>query len=224
MLFDEDGGGSTTPASSSSSSSSTTTSTTTSSSALPDAAATRKRRLDSDSDDSDSAAAPTLAGASASDIMSMLTPEQLAAISAQLVPKTDGIKSNMGTKSKYRRPKKLDVIHNNFVRANKHLPKFNRAGNYLLPEASIKWLPKWAGDNLAKISDFHKQSAAASAGKGVKITDISDDEISIDEHEDVVYELEQNLARYHQAMEKANMARNKIANIIGNWEKTCKHL
>ena len=174
--------------------------------------------------DSDSAAAPTLAGASASDIMSMLTPEQLAAITAQLGGKSDGIKSNMGTAKKYRRPKKLDVIHNNFVRANKHLPKFKKSGNYLLPEASIKWLPKWANDNLEKISDFHKQSVAASAGKGVKIADISDDDISIDEHEDFVVELEAQLARYHKAMEEANTARIRISLIIGEWGEVCKNL
>ena len=184
---------------------------------------------DSDSDSgsdsgSDSAAAPNLAGASAIDIMSMLTPEQLAAISAQLVPKTDGVKSNMGTAKKYRRPKKLDVIHNNFVRAKKHLPKFKKSGNYLLPEASIKWLPKWANDNLEKISDYKKQEIAAAAGKGVKAKDIADDDISIDEHEDVVIELKAELAAYHKAMEIANKARNKIATIIGDWESDCKYL
>ena len=102
--------------------------------------------------------------------------------------------------------------------------QFKKSGNYLLPEASIKWLPKWANDNLEKISDYKKQEIAAAAGKGVKAKDIADDDISIDEHEDVVIELKAELAAYHKAMEIANKARNKIATIIGDWESDCKYL
>jgi septal ring factor EnvC (AmiA/AmiB activator) len=112
------------------------------------------------------------------------------------------------------------------VRADKYVKQLEKEGNYLLPAATIRWVPKWAKDNLNKIKEYHVQIAQKDLPKGEEFTeeDIQNIKQDIKPHKQCKKQLTEQLKQYEQALQQLNQARKNMAQSIRHWKITCDKL